>query len=163
MNTTYKCMLFLGGIGMAMLLGKPAGAQIQDKQPTVVKKEKREVHINIVNDKDGKMKVIDTTFEVGPDFDMNAWMKANNIDMPEDEAKDVGDMLIMKHGCNGETRNIVQVPLNGNGGSQIIIKDFKDGMIPPCDTKDAECMKRWLESDSMGQVIKMIDPMKLPN
>jgi len=160
MNTLHKCMLFLGGIGMAMLLGKPAGAQTQNK-PSMAKKEKREVHINIVDDKDGKVKMIDTTFEVGPDFDMNAWMKANNIDVPEDDAKDVGDVLIMKHGCNGETQDFVQVPLNG--GSQIIIKDFKDGMIPPCDTKDADCMKRWLESDSMGQVIKMIDPMKLPN
>jgi hypothetical protein len=152
-------MLILGGMSLSMLLGKPAAAQSKDK-PAAVKKEKRQVHIKIIDDKDGKVRKIDTTFEVGPEFDMKAWMKANNFDVP-DAPKGEEQMLIMKHeDGDGKQEEFSRMMINES--DKIVIREFNE-RTPPCDPQDEECMLKWLQSDSVKHILKMVDPMKLPN
>jgi hypothetical protein len=169
MKTIQKCLLMLGGMSLSLMLAKPASAQSNDK-PGVHSKEIRKVHIKIDDDKEGHVRKIDTTFEVGPDFDMKAWMKSMKIDVPEEEDGEV--VLIAPpeppqppqppQPCKPGSVSEFRITSIQTDESKTVTREYKnDGLTPPCDPKDKDCMIKWLESDSVQIMLKSPEPMEL--
>lgn len=160
MKTIHKCLLMLGGMSLSLLLTKPASAQNNNK-PGVRTKESRKVHIRIDDDKDGHVRKIDTTFEVGPDFDMQAWMKSMDIDMPEGES-DVMLMIPPQPPVPPVPPTPGELPgfeIEGDH-PEIVIKEFSgEGLTPPCEPMDKDCMLKWLGSDSTRVILKGTQPI----